>query len=179
MEEEIKVEIGEIIIIEAIIDKITETDQEADGTIIGQMIGVIISKLTIEEVIKDQIVDKMLNAHLEIEVKVEIELEITMVTIREVEVEIEIMTGLFSQDKVQYLVEEMNLGLGPTFRMSTNCDHVRCYRCKGYDHFASECPNIPTDEEPDYDDADPASLHMMTQALYHIDSKGEIEYLNL
>ena len=37
MEEEIKVEIGEIIIIETITDAITETDQEADGTIIGQL----------------------------------------------------------------------------------------------------------------------------------------------
>ena len=34
-EEEIKVEIEEVIIIEAITDTITEIDQEADGTIIG------------------------------------------------------------------------------------------------------------------------------------------------
>ena len=46
-------------------------------------------------------------------------------------------------------------------RVSTNCDHVRCYRSREYDHFASECPNTPTDKEPDYDDADPASLQMM------------------
>ena len=36
-----------------------------------------------------------------------------------------------------------------------------------------------TDEEPEYDDADPASLLLMTQDHYHIDSEGEIEYLNL
>ena len=35
------------------------------------------------------------------------------------------------------------------------------------------------DEEPDYDNADPASLQMMTQGYYPIDSKGEVEYLNL
>ena len=64
-------------------------------------------------------------------------------------------------------------------RVSTNRDRVRCYRCREYDHFASECPNTPTDEEPDYDDADPASLQMMTQDYYPIDSEGEIEYLNL
>ena len=63
-------------------------------------------------------------------------------------------------------------------RVSTNHNHVRCYRCTEYDHFASECPNIPTDEGPDYDDADPASLHM-TQDFYPIDSEGEIEYSNL
>ena len=38
---------------------------------------------------------------------------------------------------------------------------------------------MPTDEEPDCDDADPASLQMMTQDYYPTDSEGEIEYLNL
>ena len=42
-----------------------------------------------------------------------------------------------------------------------------------------ECPNTPTDEEPDYDDADPASLQMKTQNYCPIDSEGEVEYLNL
>ena len=64
-------------------------------------------------------------------------------------------------------------------RVSTNCDCIRCYRCREYDHFESECPNTPTDKEPDYDDADPASLQMMTQNYYPIDSEGEVEYLNL
>ena len=64
-------------------------------------------------------------------------------------------------------------------RVSTNRDHVRCYRCREYDHFASECPNTPTNEEPDYDDADPASVQMVTQDYYPIDSGRELEYLNL
>ena len=68
-EEEIKVEIGEIIIIETITDPITETDQEADGTIIGQVIGVTITRLTIDKVILDQIMDKTFREHLETEVK--------------------------------------------------------------------------------------------------------------
>ena len=63
--------------------------------------------------------------------------------------------------------------------MSTNCDQVRCYRCREYDHFASEYPNTPTDEEPDYDIADPASLQMIIQSYCPIDSEGEVEYLNL
>ena len=61
-------------------------------------------------------------------------------------------------------------------RVNTNHDCIRCYRCREYNHFASECPNMPTHEEPDYDNADPASLHMMTQDFYPIDSEGEMEY---
>ena len=64
-------------------------------------------------------------------------------------------------------------------RLSTNCDQVRCYRCWEYDHFASKCPNTPTDEETDYEEADPASLQIMTQNYCLIDSEGEAEYLNL
>ena len=64
-------------------------------------------------------------------------------------------------------------------RVSTNHDRIRCCRCREYNYFASECPNMPTDEEPEYDDADPASLHFMTQDHYPTDSEGEIEYLNL
>ena len=70
-------------------------------------------------------------------------------------------------------------GLDLNSRASTNHDQVSCYRCREYDHFASECPNIPTDEEPDYDDADPASLQMLAQNYYPINSEGEVEYLNL
>ena len=40
-------------------------------------------------------------------------------------------------------------------------------------------PNTLTDKEPDCDDADPASLQMMTKDYYPIDCEGEIEYLNL
>ena len=114
VEEEIKVEIEEIIIIETIIDPITEIDQEADGTITGQVIGVTITRLTIDEVILDQLTDKMPNGHSETDVKVEIELVITRMSIQEVEVEIDIITGPFSQDRAHYLMEEMNLGLDLT-----------------------------------------------------------------
>ena len=49
----------------------------------------------------------------------------------EVEVEIEIKG------------EEENPGLHLILQVSTNRDHVWCYRCREYDHFASECPNTP------------------------------------
>ena len=64
-------------------------------------------------------------------------------------------------------------------RVSTNHDRVRCYRYWEYDHFASKCPNTPTDNKTDYEDADPASLQMMTQNYGPVDSEGEVEYLNL
>ena len=67
------------------------------------MIGVTITRLTIGEVTLDQIIDKMPSGHLETEVKVEIELEITEMTIQEVEVEIDMITDPFSQDKVHFL----------------------------------------------------------------------------
>ena len=54
---------------------------------------------------------------------------------------------------------------------------MQCYRCREYDHFASECPNTPTEEETDYEDADPASLQMILQDYGPIDS--ERDYLNL
>ena len=64
-------------------------------------------------------------------------------------------------------------------RVSTNRDCVRCYQCSEYDHFASECPNTPTNEETDYEDADSASLQMMSQSYSPVDSEREADYLNL
>ena len=96
------------------------------------MIGVVITQITIGEGIQDQITDKTPNGLLEIEVKVGVEMRNMITTILEVGVEIEIIG------------EEKNPGLDSNSRVSTNCDHVRCYRCQEYDHFASECPNTPT-----------------------------------
>ena len=42
----------------------------------------------------------------------------------------------------------------------------------------SKCPNTPTDEETDYEDADPASLQMMTQNYCPVDSEGKVESSN-
>ena len=43
----------------------------------------------------------------------------------------------------------------------------------------SEYPNTPTDEETDYEDADPASLQMMSQSYNPINSEREADYLKL
>ena len=100
------------------------------------------------------------------EVRVGIEMKIITMTILEVEVDL-------PQAEVRSLAPDLIPGV------STNCDRVRCYKCLEYDHFASECPNTPTDEETDYEEAEPASLQIMTQNYCPIDSGGEAEYLNL
>ena len=64
-------------------------------------------------------------------------------------------------------------------RVSTNRDQVRCYRCREYDHFVAECLNIPTDEELEHSDAEPASLQMLMQENIPINSDGQVECLNL
>ena len=64
-------------------------------------------------------------------------------------------------------------------RVSIYCNRVRCYTCREYDHFTSECPNTPMDEKTDYEEAYPASLQIMTQNYCPVDSEGEAEYLNL
>ena len=78
------------------------------------MIGVTVIEITIDEVMSGPITDKMPNGHLETEVIVEIELQIIIMTIQEVEVETYMITGLYNQDKVYYLMEETNLGLDLT-----------------------------------------------------------------
>ena len=39
-------------------------------------------------------------------------------------------------------------------RASTNRDRVRCFKCREYDHFANECPNlVPKDSDRESDGA--------------------------
>ena len=103
VEEEIKVVIEEIIIIETIIDQIIKIDQEADGTIIGQVIGATIIRITIDKVIQDRVTDKIPSGLLGTEVKVGVEMKTTIITVQEVGVEIDMIIGPFNR-------EEKNLG---------------------------------------------------------------------
>ena len=80
-----------------------------------------------------------------------------------------------SRDRTQRRQEESRSRSNS--RVSTNRDNVQCYRCREYDHFASECPNTRTDEETHYEDADPASLQIISPDYGPIDS--ERDYLNL
>ena len=161
-----------IITIGTITDHIIEIDQEADGITTGQVIGVAFIRITIDEVIWDQTTDKIPNGLLETEVNVGTEMKITTMIIQEVGVEIDMIIDTSNR-------EEKKSRSQSNSRVSTNNDHIGCYRCWEYDHFASECPNSPTDEEPDYDNADSASLQMIMQNYYTNDSEGEVEYLNL
>ena len=57
---------------------------------------------------------------------------------------------------------------------------IRCYRCREYDHFARECPNVLTDEDSDNDGLDQATLQMLTQ-INPVDSDTHalVECLNM
>ena len=46
-------------------------------------------------------------------------------------------------------------------RVSTNRDRIRCFRCRGHDHFANGCPNMGTDDSDGYE-SDRAALQLMT-----------------
>ena len=46
-------------------------------------------------------------------------------------------------------------------RTSMNRDRIRCFKCREYDHFANECPNlIPEDLDKESDSAMSVSLHL-------------------
>ena len=68
-------------------------------------------------------------------------------------------------------------------RVTTNRDRIRCFRCREYDHFANECPNIGTDYSDGYK-SDRAALQLMTTEaeIHNIDTTRLNEktyYLNL
>ena len=64
-----------------------------------------------------------------------------------------VMNVLEVEVEIETKGDEKNPDLDLTQGVSTNRDCMRCYRCREYDHFAAECPNTPTDEETDYEDA--------------------------
>ena len=59
---------------------------------------------------------------------------------------------------------------------STNRDRVWCFKCREYDHFANECPNlVPNDLDRESDGAS-ASLQILADS----DTGLEVEqYLNI
>ena len=61
-------------------------------------------------------------------------------------------------------------------RTSTNRDRNRCFKCREYDHFANECPNLIHDNsDKESDSARSVSLHLADS-----DTGSETEhYLNI
>ena len=51
--------------------------------------------------------------------------------------------------------------------MTTNRDRIRCFRCREYDHFANECPNVGTDDSDSYESDRTALQLMTTEAEIH------------
>ena len=46
-------------------------------------------------------------------------------------------------------------------RTSTNRDRIRCFKCREYDHFVNDCPNlIPEDSDKESDSARSVSSHL-------------------
>ena len=67
-----------------------------------------------------------------------------------------------------------------TSRVSINNDRIRCYMCREYDHFASECPNSVTDRDSEQDDLNNSTLHMLTQdSLVGLEVHESIECLKV
>ena len=62
-------------------------------------------------------------------------------------------------------------------RARTNRDRVQCFKCREYDHFPNECPNlVPKDSYRENDGARLASLQILTDS----DTGLEVEqYLNI
>ena len=89
-------------------------------------------------------------------------------------------------DKRRYDSPNVNLGTRnrSNSRVATNRDRIRCYRCREYDHFANECPNMDTDGSNGYASDRPALQLMTTEAEIHdnFDTtrlNEETDYLNL
>ena len=62
-------------------------------------------------------------------------------------------------------------------RVSTNRDRVRCFKCREYDNFANECPNLVLEDlDRESDSAGQASLQILADS----DAGLEVEqYLNI
>ena len=62
-------------------------------------------------------------------------------------------------------------------RTSTNKDRVQCFKCKEYDHFANECPNLVYEgSDRESDGARSASLQILADS----DTSSDVEqYLNI
>ena len=178
-----------------ILDQIIEVDQgiTIDGTDTGKVIGVIVpDKITEEttiQITKDKIIENK-----GIEVQVGIIIEITIETIPREKFEQSRDTSRDRSRERQLQPQSRTESEGrrdsdrsrteSRFRsrsiVSTNRDRIRCYKCREYNHFARECPNVITDEDSDHSDLDQVTLQMLTQDnLVDSDYHAPVECLNM
>ena len=82
-----------------------------------------------------------------------------------------------SRDREMRARSDSSSRLRSGLRISTNRDRVRCFKCREYDHFANECPNLVIeDSDRESDSARQASLLVLTDS----DTGSEVEqYLNI
>ena len=67
---------------------------------------------------------------------------------------------------------ESSSRLRSNLRTSTNRDRFQCFKCREYDHFANECPNlVPEDSDRESDGARLASLQILADS----DTGSEVE----
>ena len=89
-----------------------------------------------------------------------------------------VMDGIIAQTQFQGLGSRSNL------RVTTTRDRITCFRCREYDHFANECPNIGTNDSDGYE-SDSAALQLMTTDIEAHDDYDiarfteEVDHLNL
>ena len=61
-------------------------------------------------------------------------------------------------------------------RTNTNRDRIRCFKCREYDHFANECPNLVLDNS----DRESDSVRTVSLNLADSDTGSDTEqYLNI
>ena len=66
---------------------------------------------------------------------------------------------------------------GSNSRASTNRDRVQCFKCREYDHFANECPNlVPKVSDRESDGARSESLQILADSDTGLE---EEQYLNI
>ena len=64
----------------------------------------------------------------------------------------------------------------PNSRITMNRDRIRCYKCREYDHFANECPNIVTSNS-DGHESDNAALQVMATDTEPCDTHDMVSYM--
>ena len=134
----------------------------------------------VEDKIKDSLVEEIIGEviGLSVEIAMKVTEDMDMVevifgeaTLGEVIFEVDITIEWIEVGKIEHgdqsrSRERERRGRSPSSsrlgsRTSTNRDRIRCFKCREYDHFVNECPNlIPEDSDKEGDSARSISLHL-------------------